>query len=132
MAVLEKIRVKFGVAITVIIAIALLSFIVDPSTLSSVMYSLSSKYDVGNIDGKRIDYQRFQQDLDKYTALNEMITGSTPSSDEQQQAIRDAAWQSLVDEYLFVKNCKAVHSFIFCCFCLSILFTVSVRFLVTI
>ena len=107
MAVLEKIRVKFGVAITVIIAIALLSFIVDPSTLSSVMYSLSSKYDVGNIDGKRIDYQRFQQDLDKYTALNEMITGSTPSSDEQQQAVRDAAWQSLVDEYLFVKNCKA-------------------------
>ena len=104
MAVLEKIRVKFGVAITVIIAIALLSFIVDPSTLSSVMYSLSSKYDVGNIDGKRIDYQRFQQDLDKYTALNEMITGSTPSSDEQQQAVRDATWQSLVDEYLFVKK----------------------------
>lgn len=107
MAVLEKIRVKFGVAITVIIAIALLSFIIDPSTLNSVMYSLSSKYDVGNIDGKRIDYQRFQQDIDKYTRLNELITGSTPSSEEQQNAVRDAAWQSLVDEFLFVKNCKA-------------------------
>ncbi|MBP5397074.1 MAG: SurA N-terminal domain-containing protein [Bacteroidales bacterium] len=107
MAVLERIRVKFGVAITVIIAIALLSFIIDPSTLSSVMYSMSSKYDVGQIDGKRIDYQRYQQDVDTYNKLNEIITGSSASSDEQQKNVRDAAWQSLVDEYLFIKNCKA-------------------------
>lgn len=106
MAVLEKIRVKFGVAITVIIAIALLSFIIDPSTLSSVMYSMSSKNDVGNIDGKRISYVEFQETLDSYTRLNEIITGSAPSSDEQQKAVRDAAWQSLVDNYLFIKNCK--------------------------
>ena len=33
MAVLEKIRVKFGLVISIIIALALLSFIIDPSTL---------------------------------------------------------------------------------------------------
>lgn len=112
MAVLEKIRVKFGVAITVIIAIALLSFIIDPSTLSSVMYSMSSKNDVGKIDGKRIGYMEFQETLDKYTKLNEIITGGSPSSDEQQKAVRDAAWQSLVDDYLFVKNCKKAGLFV--------------------
>ena len=37
MAVLEKIRVKMGAFITVIIAVALLSFIIDPSTLESTV-----------------------------------------------------------------------------------------------
>ena len=50
MAVLETIRVKFGIVITVLIAVALLSFIIDPSTLQSVSSSMSSKYDVGEID----------------------------------------------------------------------------------
>ena len=43
MAVLEKIRVKFGVFITVVIALALLSFIIDPNTLKSVSETMSSK-----------------------------------------------------------------------------------------
>ena len=43
MAVLETIRVKFGILITVLIAVALLSFIIDPSTLQSVSASMSSK-----------------------------------------------------------------------------------------
>lgn len=112
MAVLEKIRVKFGVAITVIIAIALLSFIIDPSTLSSVAYSMSSRNDVGKINGKRIGYLEFQETLDSYNKLNEIITGSSASSDEQQRAVRDAAWQSLVDDYLFIKNCKNAGLFV--------------------
>ena len=64
MAVLEKIRVKFGVAITVIIALALLSFIIDPNTLQSVSASMSSKYDVGEINGKSVSYQDFQKDIE--------------------------------------------------------------------
>lgn len=107
MAVLEKIRVKFGVAISVIIALALLSFIIDPSTLSSVMYSMSTKNDVGKIAGKRVGYVEYQENVEKFTKLNEIITGSTPSTDEQQRSVRDAAWQSMVDEFLFIKNCKA-------------------------
>ncbi len=112
MAVLEKIRVKFGVAITVIIAIALLSFIIDPSTLSSVTYSMSSRNDVGKINGKRIGYLEFQETLDSYNKLNEIITGSSASSDDQQRSVRDAAWQSLVDDYLFIKNCKKAGLFV--------------------
>ena len=42
MAVLETIRVKFGVVITALIAIALLSFIIDPTTLQNVASSMSS------------------------------------------------------------------------------------------
>ena len=106
MAVLETIRVKFGIVITVLIAVALLSFIIDPTTLQSVSSSMSDKYDVGNIDGKAISYNDFQAEVDKFTTINEISTGSSASSAEQQTAIRNAAWQSLIDQYLFVKNAK--------------------------
>ena len=106
MAVLETIRVKLGIFITVLIAVALLSFIIDPSTLQSVASS-SSKYDVGEIDGKSISYTDYQADVDRFTAINEIMTGSSVQNEEQQISIRNAAWQSLVDKHLFIKNANA-------------------------
>ena len=106
MAVLETIRVKFGIVITVLIAVALLSFIIDPTTLQSVSSSMSSKYDVGEIDGKAISYVDFQADVDRFTAINEIVTGSSVQNEQTQLQIRNAAWQALVDKYLFIKNAK--------------------------
>ena len=106
MAVLETIRVKLGILITVLIAVALLSFIIDPSTLQSVSSSMSSKYDVGEINGKSISYTDFQADVDKFTTINEILTGGSAQNEQQHASIRNAAWQSLVDKYLFVKNAE--------------------------
>lgn len=107
MAVLETIRVKFGIAITVIIALALLSFIVDPNTLSSVSQAMSSKYDVGKINGKTVSYQDFQADVDTYTVISELMTGSSVRGDQETKEIRNQAWQALIDKYLFIKNANA-------------------------
>ncbi len=107
MAVLETIRVKLGIFITVLIAVALLSFIIDPSTLQSVSSSMSSKYDVGEINGKSVSYTDFQAEIDRFTAINEIMTGSSVQNEEMQTSIRNTAWQNLVDKYLFIKNAKA-------------------------
>ena len=104
MAVLEKIRVKFGLVISIIIALALLSFIIDPSTLESALNSMSSKYDVGQIAGKNISYTDFQSDVDRYTTINELLGAGR--DEETQKQIRNAAWQELLDKYMFVKNAK--------------------------
>jgi len=104
MAVLEKIRVKFGLAISIIIALALLSFIIDPSTLESALNSMSSKYDVGQIAGKSISYTDFQAEVDRYTTINELLGASR--DEETQKQIRNAAWQELLDRYMFVENAK--------------------------
>ena len=106
MAVLETIRVKFGIVITALIAVALLSFIIDPTTLQSVSSSMSSKYDVGKIDGKSVSYTDFQAEVDKFTTINEISTGSSAQNEQQQIAVRNAAWQALVDQYLVIKNAK--------------------------
>ena len=106
MAVLQTLRTKFGLAISIIVALGLLSFIIDPGQIESAVRSMSSKYDVGRINGKSVSYTDFQEDIERFTRLNELMTGSSASSEEQQTQIRDAAWQSLIDKFLFVKEAK--------------------------
>ena len=105
MAVLETIRVKLGILITVLIAVALLSFIIDPSTLQSVASS-SSKYDVGEIDGKSISYTDFQAEIEKITAISEM-NGNPVQGDEALAMVRQQAWQQFINDYLFIPSAKA-------------------------
>lgn len=107
MAILQKTREKAGMAVSIIIALALLSFIIDPQTLETAFNAMSSRNDVGVINGKTISYLDFQQDVDKFTTINEMVTGSSAQSEQQQEQVRNSAWQSLLDRYLFVKNAKA-------------------------
>ena len=106
MAVLQTLRTKFGLAISIIVALGLLSFIIDPGQIESAVRSMSSKYDVGKINGKSVSYTDFQEDIERFTRLNELMTGTSASSEEEQTQIRDAAWQSLVDKFLFVKEAK--------------------------
>lgn len=105
MAVLEKIRVKLGILITVLIAVALLSFIIDPNTLSSTFQMLSSDNQVGEMGGKAISYQDYYKELDYYTHLAE-LTGQSASSEQAQQALRDAAWQSIFDKQIFIPKAE--------------------------
>ena len=105
MAVLDKIRTKFGLAASIIIALGLLSFIVSPDDLIQAFNNMSSKYDVGQIGGKTISYTDFQEEVDRFTAINDMTSGSARSADQQEQ-IRNAAWQDLVYRYLFIENAR--------------------------
>ena len=106
MAVLDKIRTKFGLAASIIIALGLLSFIVSPDDLIQAFNNMSSKFDVGEIGGKTISYTDFQEEVDRITAINDMTTGGSARSSEQQDQIRNAAWQDLVYRYLFIENAR--------------------------
>ena len=102
MAVLEKIRVKMGAFITVLIAVALLSFIIDPSTLETATSMFSSKYDVGEIAGEGISYQEYQQKVDYYSQVYQMTTGSASSDDQSQELINNTAWQNEITERVLI------------------------------
>ena len=106
MAVLEKIRVKMGAFITALIAIALLSFVIDPSTLQSAMSMFSSKYDVGEINGEGITYQEYQQKVDYFTKIYQISSGSTSSDEQTQEAINNSAWQNEITNRVLVPAIK--------------------------
>ena len=106
MAVLEKIRVKFGILITVLVALALLSFILDPQTLRSAFDRFSSDNKVGSMNGKSVSYKEFYDELNTYTEIAKLM-GQNPSSEEEHAQLRDAAWQSIFDNQVFIPKATA-------------------------
>lgn len=106
MAVLEKIRVKLGILITVLIAVALLSFIVDPATLETTLGYFSSKYDVGRIDGRKVRIDKFQQDLDRYQTIYTLTTGSQAVPEEAMHTINDQVWRDLITDMYIVPQMR--------------------------
>ena len=106
MAVLEKLR-GWGIVLSILVALPLLLFIIDPSQIIQTVQSVSSKYDVGKINGKSVSYTDFQEQVDKYSRINEMLSGTSSTSEQQQKQVRDAVWQRLIDENLFIKNANA-------------------------
>jgi peptidyl-prolyl cis-trans isomerase D len=98
MAVLEKIRVRMGVFISVIIGLALISFILDANTLSSITSVFSSQNDVGRINGKNISYQDFIKRQDYYMQINTLFTGGSSLSEEMQEQINEQVWQDFFRE----------------------------------
>ncbi len=102
MAALETIRTKFGVAISVIIAISLLLFILDSDTLAKWFGGDTAKaHQVAVIDGESVTIEQFSDQVEN---LKELYGGS--HSAEQEKAIRDEAWQTFVNKLLFVKNAE--------------------------
>ena len=106
MAVLEKLR-GWGIVLSILVALPLLLFIIDPSQIMQAVQSLSSKYDVGRIGGKKVSYTEFQAETDRLSKVYEMISGSSSSGEEQQNQVREEVWNSYVMDNLFLKNAQA-------------------------
>ncbi|MCR5018814.1 MAG: SurA N-terminal domain-containing protein [Bacteroidales bacterium] len=105
MAVLEKMR-GWGIVLSILVAVPLLMFVIDPSQVMQTIQSTSSKYDVGKIGGQKVTYTEFQNDVDRFTKIGEVLGGGVTGEQQQKQA-REAAWQNLLDRNLFVKNARA-------------------------
>ena len=106
MAALETIRTKFGIGASIIIAIGLLLFLVNPSDIIQTVQSASTKYDVGKINGKRITYQDFEQEVKQLQEVREITTGQSATSEQAQRQTREMAWQELVQQYLVIPTIR--------------------------
>lgn len=103
MAVLQKMRDKFGIAISIIIALSLLYFI---APMDDLMTLFGRPQNVGEIAGKGISYEEYQAEVGKFTTLNEIMTGSSVQNEATQKQIQDNAWQYFVDQYLFIPQAR--------------------------
>ncbi len=107
MAVLEKIRVKLGILISILIAVALLSFIIDPNTLGSTLQSMSKDNNVGEMNGKAVTYRDYFTAVEQNTQLMQALSGSGANSEEAQNQLRDMTWNEFFNERVFFPKVKA-------------------------
>lgn len=107
MAVLEKIRVKLGILISILIAIALLSFIIDPNTLGSTLQSMSKENNVGEMKGKAVSYRDYYTALEQNTQLVNALNGGNANSEEAQNQLREMTWNQIFNQRVFFPKVKA-------------------------
>lgn len=89
-----------GIFITVLIAVALLSFIIDPTTLQSALNMFSSKNDVGRMDGKGISYQEYAKKIQYFTNIQQLVAGTTSLNEQSTEIVNNSAWQECLYQYV--------------------------------
>ena len=93
MASLNTLRTKFGIALSIIIALALLAFILS---LKTEMGFSGNDPKVGEIAGEKIRYSEYYNEYEQIKSQN-----NVQESDEQQSAqLANAVWQSLFSKHV--------------------------------
>ena len=101
MAALQTLRNKAAVFITIIIALALLAFIMtDLLNSGSTLFSDADK--VGTIDGQTIKYQDYFRLIEVAEERAKLQNGGS-LSEEQQNQVREQVWQQLIQDITFGK-----------------------------
>ncbi|MCR4964657.1 MAG: SurA N-terminal domain-containing protein [Bacteroidales bacterium] len=104
MAAIGSIR-KHGVALMIIIGIALLAFILGD--LSQVTSTFSNKNVMAKIDGKSVD-QEYRTMYEQTTALFKLLQNKSSFDENETAQIHETTWRSLMQEKVLDKQLAAL------------------------
>ena len=93
MASLITLRTKFGVVLSIVIALALLAFILS---LKTEMGFSGNDPKVGVIDGDKINYSEYYEQYERVKAQS----GAQESDEQQSAMLANAVWQSLIAKHV--------------------------------
>ena len=93
MARLNTLRTKFGIVLSIVIAGALLAFILS---LKTEMGFSGNDPRVGVIDGEKINYSEYYNQYEQVKAQS----GAQESNEQQSAMLANAAWQALIGKYV--------------------------------
>ena len=97
MATLQSIR-KHGAALVIIIGIALFAFIAGDA--AKVLQPHQNSQNVGEINGKKIEAQTYQELVEEYTQAISFMRGGVSLTEEESAQIKDEVWGTLVSSTL--------------------------------
>lgn len=101
MASLQTLRNRGGVIVAVVIGIALLAFVLgDLLTSGSTIFG-STQMNVGQINGKKITAQEYSAEINYLTEIQQISSGDQSSTEEQNEMIKNQAWESMITKYAF-------------------------------
>jgi len=107
MATLGKIRNQ-GVLLIVLIGIALLIFIVTDFISNGQAMFNEQKANVGRVNGEKIKYQDFYQEMTEYTDFIKIERNSDQLTDEETDQIRQETWERIVMRKVLEADASAI------------------------
>ena len=99
MAALQKIRSK-GAILLLVVGLALFAFIAEEVVRALSSSRTESRQSVGEVYGKSINIQEYNELVDEYTSVVKFSSGLENLNEEQTQSIRDQVWQTYVQNQL--------------------------------
>ena len=101
MASLNTLRTRFGIILSIVIAFALLAFILS---LKTEMGFSGNDPKVGVIDGEKVRYSEYYDQYEKMKSQS----GASENDPQQADMIYNATWQSLVAKYVFAPGFERI------------------------
>lgn len=96
MATLQTIRNRAGIAIAILIGLALAAFILGDLFKSSSSIMRGKQMELAEIDGKTLTYPEFQAKVDELSEIYKMNSGKTSLDQQTTDQIKEQTWQSVV------------------------------------
>ena len=97
MATLNTLRTKGGIIVSIVIGLALLAFLLGDFAGNNSVFS--SRQNVGEINGSSVSYMEYLREVEYLTQVNKILSGSEAISSEEQDGIRNVAWERMINNY---------------------------------
>ena len=104
MATLNDLRTKGGIIVTVVIALALIAFLLGDLFNSGTNMANSRKMRVGEIEGNKIGYMEFLDESDRMNNIYQIMWGVSSFTADQHDMLNDMAWNELVMRYSYLPS----------------------------
>ena len=104
MAVLENIRNKGGVIVSVVIGIALVAFILG----DFIPGGGTRNFDIADVGGKTLSLQEYERKIDEVSNIYQRNTGQTSLDERTMDMVREQAWQMLINETIMTEEYESI------------------------
>ncbi|MFO7617617.1 MAG: SurA N-terminal domain-containing protein [Bacteroidales bacterium] len=108
MATLQTLRNRAGVLMAVIIGLSLLAFILGDFLNSGAGFLQRNRLEIGEIDGKSINYFDFQARVEQSVESYKQNSGISNLDEGTYASIRNQVWNNYLNEMLFAGQYKAL------------------------
>ena len=105
MAAIGKIR-SWGPALVAVIGLALFAFIAEELFRSCEATKNEQRQQVGQVLGKKISVQEFQELIDEYQEVMKITQGRDNLSEDELNNVKDQVWASFVQNTLIEDECQ--------------------------
>ncbi len=106
MAILEKLRVRAGLLLAIIIGLALFAFVLSDFLDSGGTLFSSSKHEIAEIAGRSIPYNDFEEQVKKLEKFQQIRTGQMSFDENITDRFRNAIWENMVQDIILEKEFK--------------------------
>jgi peptidyl-prolyl cis-trans isomerase D len=100
MAVLEKIRVKMGILVSIIIGVALLAFVLTDFLSGGRSIFAGRQQRVAEINGEVVNYKDFEIISQNISNAYKFQTRKATLDENENQQVHEQAWQQLIDKFV--------------------------------